>query len=152
MYCLWLLFIVIYSDIQNLEVKLQSMLCYVLFVGVHGSWVESCPKPTLHFEYVRGDSEDQESRSSSSRRPFLYNSTSRWPIQFINDEIFGRSRSSRLDPEVVMFTLFLVCRVLTIEVVEYSLSCRVLTLAYFSKLVEYSLQGEYSSSDDSVLL
>ena len=32
--------------------------------------------------------------------------------------------------EVVMFTLFLVCRVLTIEVVEYSLSCRVLTLAY----------------------
>ena len=54
--------------------------------------------------------------------------------------------------EVVMFTLFLVCRVLTIEVVEYSLSCRVLTLAYFSKLVEYSLQGEYSSSDDSVLL
>ena len=71
------------------------MLCYVLFVGVHGSWVESCPKPTLHFEYVQGDSEDQESRSSSSRRPFLYNSTSRWPIQFINDEIFGRSRSSR---------------------------------------------------------
>ena len=39
-----------------------------------------------------------------------------------------------------MFTLFLVRRVLTIEVVEYSLSCRVLTLAYFSKLVEYSLQ------------
>ena len=54
--------------------------------------------------------------------------------------------------EVVMFTLFLVCRVLTIEVIEYSLSSRVLTLAYFSKLVEYSLQGEYSSSDDSVLL
>ena len=51
-----------------------------------------------------------------------------------------------------MFTLFLVRRVLTIDVVEYSLSCRVLTLAYFSKLVEYSLQGEYSSSDDSVLL
>ena len=57
-----------------------------------------------------------------------------------------------LNLEVVMFTLFLVRRVLTIEVVEYSLSCRVLTLAYFSKLVEYSLQGEYSSSDDSVLL
>ena len=57
-----------------------------------------------------------------------------------------------LNLEVVMFTLFLVRRVLTIEVVEYSLSSRVLTLAYFSKLVEYSLQGEYSSSDDSVLL
>ena len=35
-----------------------------------------------------------------------------------------------LNLEVVMFTLFLVRRVLTIEVVEYSLSCRVLTLAY----------------------
>ena len=41
--------------------------------------------------------------------------------------------------EVVMFGLYPVCRVLSIEVVEYSLSCRVLTLVYFSKLVEYSL-------------
>ena len=40
--------------------------------------------------------------------------------------------------EVVMFGLYPVCRVLSLEVVEYSLSCRVLTLVYFSKLVEYS--------------
>ena len=45
-----------------------------------------------------------------------------------------------LNLEVVMFTLFLVRRVLTIEVVEYSPFCRVLTLAYSSKLVEYSFQ------------
>ena len=49
-------------------------------------------------------------------------------------------RSCSMHDSVVMFTLFLVRRVLTIEVVEYSLSCRVLTLANFSKLVEYSLQ------------
>ena len=44
------------------------------------------------------------------------------------------------EQEIVMFNLFLVFRVLTIEVVDYSLFCRVLTLANFSKLVEYSLE------------
>ena len=48
-------------------------------------------------------------------------------------------KSKNLINEVVMFGLYPVCRVLSIEVVEYSLSCRVLTLVYFSNLVEYSL-------------
>ena len=52
--------------------------------------------------------------------------------------------------EAVMFGLYPVCRVLSLEVVEYSLSCRVLTLVYFSKLVEYSPESEYSSSGNSV--
>ena len=50
--------------------------------------------------------------------------------------ILGPSEGIESFFEVVMFTLFLVRRVLTIEVVEYSLSCRVL----ICKLVEYSLQ------------
>ena len=45
----YLLFTSINQIFETLEVKnLPSMLHYVLFVGAHGSWVESCPKPTLH--------------------------------------------------------------------------------------------------------
>ena len=39
-----------------------------------------------------------------------------------------------------MLTLFLVCRALTIKVIEYSLYCRVLSLANFSNPIEYSLE------------
>jgi hypothetical protein len=64
-----------------------------------------------------------------------------WPLEKYVTKFYVTNWEGRvgLNPnmyhvEVVMFTLFLVRRVLTVEVVEYSLSCRVLTLAYLVNL------------------